>query len=98
MAFTSAIKGRYPCPPPMKRLDEAYRLERVWGTYVSDGGSTGGEIDPECDNVLFAQAADEDAAAAIRIQTDIASAGVFTITTAANSSGRWEALVAHRKA
>lgn len=98
MAFTSVILGRMPCLPPNKRYDEAARLEEAWGTYTNTSGSTGGEIDPECDNVLFAQAIDESGANAIRVQTDQGSAGKFTITTTADSDGRWRALLGHRKA
>lgn len=96
MVFAFTIEGRHPSLPANKRYDEGNRLEEVWGTYVNNSSSTGGEIDPECDNIAFANATDEDAATAIRVQTEVASPGKFTITTAADSSGRWWAKVITR--
>ena len=97
MAFAFEIKGRAPLNPPMKRHDEAFSLEWVWGEYTNGVADTGGEIDPECDNVLFAIAQEHIVGAAeVQIELDTASAGKFTITTVADADGRWFALVAHK--
>lgn len=97
MAFASTIEGRAPLNPPNKRENEAAALEWVWGTYTNAGGDTGGEINPECDNVLFVSVSDATGANAVRTQLDVASDGVFTITTTDGDDGRWLALCAHRK-
>jgi len=85
-------------PPVQQRLDEAYKMEMIWGDFANDSGSTGGEMDFECDNVLFCDAVDESASAAvIRVQRDTSVAGKCTITTTADHSGRFLALVSHRR-
>lgn len=85
-------------PPAQQGLGEGGRIEFVWGEYVNTSGSTGGEIDPGCDDVIFANAINTAAAAAVQVQLNTASAGKFTITTPADVDGRWIAYCLHRKA
>lgn len=93
MAFASEILGRILASPSDKRLAEGGKLEEKWGTFTNDSGSTGGEIDLECDNVLYLDIIQETASPAEpRIQLDTATAGKVTITTAADMTGRFKAL------
>ncbi len=98
MVFAYTLDWKHPLLPAHRNYTKGDRLEEVGGTYNNDTGSTGGEIDTEASEVLFANAIDEDVAGnAMRIQPNIASPGLFTLTCLANSSGQWWAKVSHRK-
>lgn len=100
MAFTSSIKGKMQGNPVQHNLPEAYKTEWVWGVW--DGTSvTTGAIDLECDNVLYCSAFDAEAIEAVQIQLDTdgsgAQAGSVRLDFTSGSSGRFMALVMHRR-
>lgn len=93
MAFTSSITGRILKPPSDKRLPEGGKLEEKWGIW--DGAAvTTGEIDLECDNVLFCEVTISSATPVpVRVQLDTATAGKVTISEfTAGHAGRFKAL------
>ncbi len=97
MAFTVLIKGEMKMPPARTDLPEAGPQFKVWGTFVSDSGSTGGQIDPKLDFINYANVFDEDGANAVRVQCNVTGDGNFTIATTADSSGRWECMGKRRR-
>ena len=101
MAFSSEIKGKMQGLPSMQGYPEAFRTEWVWGEW--DGAAvTTGDIDLECDNVLFCQAIDSSATpGAIQIELDTdgsgAQPGWVSLTFSSGHAGRFLALVSHRR-
>lgn len=92
MAFVSEILGARLKNPAYKRYAESGKIEEKWGSFASDLGSTGGVIDLECDEVLFCEIAQDIVNPTTpRCQLNVPSAGQITITTIANSVGRWKA-------
>lgn len=100
MAFGFNILGKRSGPISQQGLPEAYRTEEIWGDWDGTAVTTGDLVLP-CDNVLFCQATDKEAAAAIQIEVDVdgsgAAPGSVKLTFTSGSSGRWKALVSHRR-
>ena len=96
MVFTSEIKGAKMTSPAVKRYAEGGRLEEKWGIWDGTGVTTG-EIDLECDNVLFCEVTIESATPVpVRVQLDTASAGKVTISEfTAGHAGRFKALCSY---
>lgn len=94
MAFAFTILSRRPLLPPNKRKPQSGRGELITGTFTNSGGGTGGDIVTESDTVLFASASDKTGAAAIQVE-HVATPGTIVITTTADHSGTWMALVQH---
>ncbi len=95
MAFTSEIKGRIETPPADKRMPEGGKLEWKWGEWDGTAVTTG-DIDLECDNVLFCVATDAEAVQAVQVELDTdgsgAKAGWVNLNFTSGSSGRFLAL------
>jgi hypothetical protein len=86
MAFTDAITGR----------DVWGSKAIVYGTYVSDGGSTGGDIDTglhRCEFIKLTPKGSSVVASHPVVDETLPVAGsAVTIKTTANESGYWYAL------
>lgn len=84
MAFTSTIDSRPKVMGP---------LVLYTGTFINDGGSTGGDVDlaSVCSKV-FAAGANGNAAGATDTEIDGTNVNKLTLVTAANLSGTWWAL------
>ena len=88
MAFTAAVTQRI-------SLGNKYM---VTGTYVNDGGSTGGDITVSGLNTIEEFFLQPKAAAVIATQSvfnetlPLAASTPVTIVTSANESGRWAAI------
>lgn len=93
MVFSSNITGRILKPPSDKRLAEGGKLEEKWGTWDGAGVTTG-EIDLECDSVLFCEVTISSAISVpVRVQLDTATAGKVTISEfTSGHAGRFKAL------
>lgn len=95
MAFTSSIKGSILKPPATKRYDEGGKIEEKWGEWDGTAVTTG-DIDLECDDVLFCVAVDAEAVQAVQVELNTdgsgAKAGWVNFNFTSGSSGRWKAL------
>lgn len=97
MVFSSVILGRRPVLPSQHRYPEAFRLEKVWGS-MNFAAVTTGDIDLECDNVLHIACTIAEGARVPSVAYDTPAAGsVRLAAVTASDTGRFEALVAHRK-
>jgi hypothetical protein len=97
MVFSFSIKGRMPTLPPNKRYEEAFRTEEVWGT-LNWAGVTTGDVDLECDNVLHIAVTIAEGARVPQVSYDTPSAGIVRLAgVTSNDTGRFRALVGHRK-
>lgn len=97
MAFTSSIKGRILTPPADKRMPEGGKLEWKWGEW--DGAAvTTGDIDLECDSVLYFSPTISTASPTTPPQVELdtdgsgAMAGWVNLTFTSGKGGRWLAL------
>lgn len=85
MAFTAVIKGRY--------YDGGLKI--TYGTYVSNSGSTGGDIDTGIDRVLWMKLQVTGATTVATVpsayETFPCAGHAVTIVTGADESGVWEA-------
>lgn len=97
MVFSYTIENRFPVLPANKRYDEAMRLEEVVGT-LNWASVTTGDVGLECDNVLFFGVTIATGARMPQVAYDTPSAGSVRLSgVTANDTGRFRALVGHRK-
>lgn len=97
MAFAFEIMGEIKMPPARTDQPEAGPQFKVWGTFVSSSGGTGGQIEPELDFINKANAGNSTDATGIQIEENVTGDGNFTITTNADISGRWECMGKRRR-
>jgi len=87
MAFTSAV---------IQRPIAVGNKKQTWGTYTSDGGSTGGDVDTGlrvCEGIfLQPKAAAVSASAPVYNETLPCLGNAVTIVTIANEVGTWWAM------
>ncbi|MCK5613986.1 hypothetical protein KAR91_69630, partial [Candidatus Pacearchaeota archaeon] len=82
-------------PPADKRMAEGGKIEEKWGEWDGTAVTTG-DIDLECDNVLFFIAFDAEAVQAVQVELDTdgsgAQAGWVNLNFTSGSSGRFFAI------
>lgn len=98
MAFTAdTIEYKSRENPGQQGLTHSGTIYKIIGPYANDSGSTGGVIDLTgkfaSPIIVWAEATDEDGTAAVQVQINTPTDGKITITTTADHSGQWKALV-----